>query len=414
MLKITSSEAVARRPAGEFTLPALLCFSHLRWDFVYQRPQHLMSRFAQHRRAFYVEEPRFGDWDMGCDVTPREGGVRVVTPRLHRGLSESARVEALRAMIDNLVRVEDVTRFVAWYYTPMALPWTRHLDAHFIVYDCMDELSLFRGAPAEMVEREHELIAMADVVFTGGASLHEAKRTRNPHVHCFPSSVDADHFRQARTQQRDPIDQANIPHPRLGFAGVIDERMDLDLVEGIAAARPEWQLVMLGPVVKIDPAQLPRRANIHYLGAKPYAELPAYMAGWDVALMPFALNEATKYISPTKTPEYLAAGLPVVSTAIRDVVNPYGAAALARIGDTVQDFIGAVEGALAQPADLRRQWLKRIDGFLSTMSWDRTHERMAALIEPPDAASRGAPEAVAISAKRAASTITRLDVALEA
>jgi UDP-galactopyranose mutase len=244
----------------------------------------------------------------------------------------------------------------------------------------MDELSLFRGAPAEMVERERELIALADIVFTGGVSLYEAKRARSDNVHCFPSSVDSDHFRQARIRRQDPADQASIPHLRLGFAGVIDERMDIELLADLANTRPDWHLVLVGPVVKIDPDLLPQLPNIHYLGAKPYAELPLYMAGWDIALMPFALNESTRYISPTKTPEYLAAGLPVVSTPIRDVVAPYGIAELAHIGRTAQDFVRAVEIELGRTTLERGQWLKRVDGFLSTMSWDRTYERMSALI----------------------------------
>ncbi len=231
-----------------------------------------------------------------------------------------------------------------------------------------------------MVERERELISLADVVFTGGTSLYEAKRARSDNVHCFPSSVDSAHFRKARIERPDPADQASIPHLRLGFAGVIDERMDIDLLAELALARPDWQLVLVGPIVKIDPNHLPKLPNIHYLGSKPYAELPSYMAGWDVALLPFALNESTRFISPTKTPEYLAAGLPVVSTPIRDVVSPYGVAELAQIGSTAQDFVNAIEMEIARSASDRTRWLKRVDGFLSTMSWDRTQERMSALI----------------------------------
>jgi UDP-galactopyranose mutase len=357
-----------------------MCFSHLRWDFVYQRPQHLMSRFSQYRRVYYVEEPRFGPDSARCEISVREHGLRVVVPWLPRDLSDEARDGALRYLLDDLIEREEITQFVSWYYTPMALPWTRHLAPEAVVYDCMDELSMFRGAPLSMVERERELLAKADVVFTGGTSLYESKRSRSNNVHCFPSSVDANHFRQGRSIMGDPADQADIPHLRLGFAGVIDERMDIELLDQLASARPDWHLVLLGPVVKIDPAQLPTRPNIHYLGAKPYAMLPAYMAGWDVGLLPFALNEATRYISPTKTPEYLAAGLPVVSTAIRDVVTPYGIAELVHIGDTAEDFITAVENELSRTEDERSRWLTRVDGFLSTMSWDRTQERMASLI----------------------------------
>ena len=200
-------------------------------------------------------------------------------------------------------------------------------------------------------------------MFTGGTSLYEAKRSKSDNVHCFPSSVDAAHFRQARTLAARSRRSGRDSAARLGFAGVIDERMDLELLAALADARPEWHLVLVGPVVKIDPAQLPQRANIHYLGAKPYAELPSYLAGWDFALLPFALNESTRFISPTKTPEYLAAGLPVVSTPIRDVVAPYGMAELAHIGRTAEDFVDAIEAELvrtevraSQVAQARR-WL---------------------------------------------------------
>jgi glycosyltransferase involved in cell wall biosynthesis len=415
MLKSIASGDLSRRPpASNPEATTLICFSHLRWDFVYQRPQHLLSRFARTSRVFYIEEPVFGADAPRLDVSPREHGLQVVVPSLPHGLSEEMRHEALRELVDELIAQEAITTFVAWYYTPMALPWTQHLQPIALVYDCMDELSLFRGAPTEMVERERELIALADVVFTGGTSLYEAKRARSDNVHCFPSSVDSAHFRQARIQRHDPADQASIPHLRLGFAGVIDERMDIDLLAELATARPDWHLVLLGPVVKINPDQLPQLPNIHYLGAKPYAELPSYMAGWDIALLPFALNESTRYISPTKTPEYLAAGLPVVSTPIRDVVAPYGVAELAHIGRTAQDFVKAVEAELDRSKAERGRWLKRVDGFLSTMSWDRTHERMSALITQVVMNELEVREVPIANVRRAATVTSRYDVALEA
>jgi UDP-galactopyranose mutase len=415
MLKSIASGDLSRRPpASNPEATTLICFSHLRWDFVYQRPQHLLSRFARTSPVFYVEEPVFGADGPRLNVTLREHGLQVVVPLLPHGLSENARHEALRELLDELIAQEAIATFVTWYYTPMALPWTRHLEPIALVYDCMDELSLFRGAPAEMVERERELIALADIVFTGGTSLYEAKRARSDNVHCFPSSVDSAHFRQARIQRHDPADQASIPHLRLGFAGVIDERMDIELLAELASARPDWHLVLLGPVVKINPDQLPQLPNIHYLGAKPYSELPSYMAGWDVALLPFALNESTRYISPTKTPEYLAAGLPVVSTPIRDVVAPYGVAELAQIGRNAKDFVQAVENELNRPKAERTRWLKRVDGFLSTMSWDRTHERMSALITQVVMNAREVREVPIANVRRAAKVGSRYDVAMEA
>jgi len=260
----------------------------------------------------------------------------------------------------------------------MALPQARELKPLASVYDCMDELSAFKGAPPELALRERELFQRVDLVFTGGHSLYEAKSHQHHNVHAFPSSVDVPHFARARRIQEDPADQAEIPHPRLGFFGVIDERMDLELLAGIAEARPRWQLVMLGPVVKISHDDLPRHPNLHYLDGKPYAELPRYIANWDVALLPFAKNASTKYISPTKTPEYLAAGKPVVSTSIRDVVRPYGREGLVRIADTVRDVVSACEAALSEPFATK---LKKADLFLSRQSWDKTWARMEALID---------------------------------
>lgn len=414
MTKSSASGELSRR--DQATPVDLICFSHLRWDFVYQRPQHLLSRFARQGRVFYVEEPVYGAESARYEETIRADGVHVVVPWLPHDLLEETRNRLLRELIDQLIAANSISSFVAWYYTPMALPWTRHLQPVAVVYDCMDELSAFRGAPPEMVERESELIALADVVFTGGTSLYEAKRARSDNVHCFPSSVDSAHFGKARTFESDPADQADIPHLRLGFAGVIDERMDIELLSALALARPEWHLVLIGPVVKIDPAQLPQHENIHYLGPKPYADLPSYMAGWDVALLPFALNDSTRYISPTKTPEYLAAGLPVVSTPIRDVVAPYGIAELARIGRDGKDFVDAIDAELARSASDRRKWRSRVDGFLSTMSWDRTQQQMASLIVQAIAQEsvKSLPEVEVTPLRRPASIVSRFDVAMEA
>jgi UDP-galactopyranose mutase len=360
-------------------LPDLVCLSHLRWDFVYQRPQHLLSRFAGERRVFFFEEPIFGDGPMHLDISQRECGVHVVVPHLPKELrSEEALDSVLKEMIDRLFAEHEIEAHLLWYYTPMACAWTRHLKPLATVYDCMDELSAFKGAPPILKDREEELFKRADLVFTGGQSLYEAKRHQHPNVYAFPSSIDSAHFAQARSIAVDPPDQADIPRPRLGFFGVIDERMDLELLRAMAEARPDWQLVIIGPVVKIDPNELPALSNIHYLGGKSYAELPAYLAGWDVALLPFARNESTRFISPTKTPEYLAAGCPVVSTSIRDVVRPYGQMGLVHIADTPEEFVAAAETAMTGNAAER---LREVDAFLSQTSWDRTWKRMTELIE---------------------------------
>jgi UDP-galactopyranose mutase len=365
--------------ASKRNLPDLVCLSHLRWDFVYQRPQHLLTRFANERRVFFFEEPIFVDGPMQLDVSRRECGVWVVVPHLPKDLvSEEALDGVLRIMIDRLFAEHEIGEHLLWYYTPMACAWTRHLKPLATIYDCMDELSAFKGASPVLKEREAELFTRADLVFTGGQSLYEAKRGQHPNVFAFPSSIDAQHFAQARSITVDPPDQADIPHPRLGFFGVIDERMDLELIDSIAEARPDWHQVIIGPVVKIDAESLPRRSNIHYLGGKSYAELPAYLAGWDVALLPFARNESTRFISPTKTPEYLVAGCAVVSTSIRDVVRPYGQNGLVHIADSPADFVAAIEAALGSDRAAR---LREVDDFLSQTSWDRTWKRMSELIE---------------------------------
>ena len=229
---------------------------------------------------------------MRLDVSQRECGVYVAVPHLPKDVfSEEALEAVLFGMVDRLFAEYKIDEHVLWYYTPMALAWTRHLKPLAVVYDCMDELSAFKNAPRALKDREAELFRCADMVFTGGMSLYEAKHDQHSNVFPFPSSIDAQHFAQARSTKEEPTDQREIPHPRLGFFGVIDERMDLELLAGVAEARPHWQLVMIGPVVKIDPADLPKCENIHYLGGKDYKELPAYLSGWDVAMMPFARNE---------------------------------------------------------------------------------------------------------------------------
>ena len=356
----------------------VLCFSHLRWRFVYQRPQHLMSRCARDRRVFFVEEPLVDATGAPRLQIDRESSVTVVVPHLPAGLSPGAAASAQRTLVDELIAREAIDEYIAWYYTPMALTFTNHLAPRAVVYDCMDELSAFKGAPGVLRERESELLRRASLVLTGGQSLYEAKQHQHHNIHPFPSSVDTPHFARARPLTAEPADQAPIPRPRVGFFGVIDERMDLDLVGGVAALRPDWHLVFVGPVVKIDPADLPRHSNIHYLGSKTYAELPEYIAGWDVAMLPFARNEATRFISPTKTPEYMAAGKPVVSTSIRDVVRPYGERGLVRIADDPSAFVTACEAAMAEDATARTA---RSDSFLRQMSWDGTWARICQLVD---------------------------------
>jgi UDP-galactopyranose mutase len=371
---------------------ALLCFSHLRWQFVFQRPQHLMSRFAKERRTIFWEEPEaaLAGSEPALGVrTCAETGVVVVTPSLPEGMGEAEQEAALKTLLDHFLSAERGP-FIRWYYTPMMLPFSRHIDAVCTIYDCMDELANFKFAPPQLLPLEQELLDMADLVFTGGFSLYEVKKDRHPNVHPFPSSVDRAHFAQARGDIEEPVDQKIVPGPRFGFYGVVDERMDLDLIAAVADAHPEWSVVIVGPVVKIDPADLPIRPNLFYLGNKKYEELPAYLAGWNVALMPFAINDSTRFISPTKTPEYLAGGRPVVSTPITDVIRHYGDLDAVFIADTKSEFIRSCEDALALVRG-GEEWLSQVDLKLANLSWDITFARMSGLVSEAIGSHAAAP-----------------------
>ncbi len=360
----------------------IVCFSHLRWDFVFQRPQHLMERFSRTRDVIFFEEYIPTDHHLAYyEVHTFKGSsVKAIRPRVPHWWPESKRLQTLSDLLDQVLKLARIERPVLWFYTPMMCDIASHVEAQAVVYDCMDELANFKFAPSSIREAEQRLLARADVVFTGGESLYRSRAECHKNIHCYPSSVDITHFGQARSIQRSPLDQENIPSPRLGYAGVIDERTDLGLVAEIARARPNYSFVFVGPVVKISDDDLPRAANIHFLGRKEYDELPSYMSGWDVALMPFAHNDATKFISPTKTPEYLAAGLPVVSTRITDVVASYEGLPGVFLVDGTQDFVAACDAACRIDQGTRG-WLDVIDSKLRQSSWEKTFDAMEALVE---------------------------------
>jgi hypothetical protein len=359
----------------------LLCLSHLRWNFVYQRPQHLMSRAAACQTVLFFEEPVLCDSGElpRLEITRQSCGVIVAVPVLNHGMTADEQTAAQRLLLNRLLGAYPMTELTVWYYTPMALRFTSHLRPVLCIYDCMDELSAFKFAPPTLVELEWCLFERAHLVFTGGRSLYRAKRGRHPDCHLFPSSVDVAHFARARDEAtHEPPDQASIPHPRVGFSGVIDERMDLKLLARLADLRPDAHFICVGPVVKIDPASLPQGHNIRWLGPRSYAQLPDYFSGWDAAFMPFAMNESTRFISPTKTPEFLAAGLKVCSTPIADVVVPYGELGLVEIATDAAGFSEKLDRMLKQTDG---DWQERVDAHLRGMSWDETWSGMGALME---------------------------------
>lgn len=363
-------------------MPHLVVFSHLRWGFVYQRPQHLMSRLAAGYRVLFVEEPvldRTGPARIESRLeSPPGGGAPVevlvpYTPVAAAGFDD-AQLPTLLPLLEQALADRGVRDYLVWLYTPMALPLVAGLDPRALVYDCMDELSAFKQAPAQLRQRESALMQAADLVLCGGPALHRAKRSLNPRVYCLPSAVDAPHFSPARLNADSPEAaeaermHAGIAGPRLGFFGVIDERMDLALVEAIADARPDWQLVMAGPVVKITEEDLPRRPNLHWLGMQRYPVLPYLLSAWDVCLMPFALNESTRFISPTKTLEYLAGERPVVSTPVTDVVGLYGS--VVRVAADADGFIRHCEHALALTPEQRHREVQASMAVVAASSWD--------------------------------------------
>ncbi len=367
----------------------IITFSHLRWDFVYQRPQHLLSRLAAHCDVFFVEEPVWSaEKQPHWEIARPESNVVVCrphTPSRAPGFADE-QMPYLRQLVQDLLQEQELSDYVLWFYTPMALPLAEGLSPRAVVYDCMDELSAFLNAPPQLLERERQLLQRADVVFTGGPSLYRSKKSRHPNVHCFPSSVDARHFAAAANGTPEAEDQARLPHPRLGFFGVIDERFDIPLVAALAEAHPDWHIALVGPVVKIDPASLPKYPNIHYFGQRTYRQLPAYLKGWDLCLLPFARNESTRFISPTKTLEYMAAGKMIVSTPITDVAEPYGD--IVYLGETPDEFIAACERALAASPEERNTRRQKMREVLKRTSWDDTAARMR---EHITAASAGRP-----------------------
>jgi glycosyltransferase involved in cell wall biosynthesis len=357
----------------------LIVFSHLRWEFVFQRPQHLLSRLARHYDVVFVEEPVHSHGAARLERSQPCAGVEVLRP--HTAVAfpgfHDEQLSALEPLIADYLADREIDDYLAWFYTPMALPLLAELAPRAVVYDCMDELAAFKNAPRQMRQREAALLKGADLVLTGGPRLYEAKRDSNPNVVCLPSAVDASHYAPAQaTSDGAAMERARALQPsgapRLGFFGVIDERLDLVLVARLADADPAWQIVMVGPVVKIDPAALPRRANLHWLGQQPYAILPQLVAGWNVCLMPFALNESTEFISPTKTLEYMAAGKPVVSTPIHDVKAMFGD--LVAIAATSDAFIGACRAALAESRPARAARQAAMHRRVGEYSWDGAAE----------------------------------------
>lgn len=343
----------------------LVVFCHLRWDFVYQRPQHIISRLSQTLKILLIEEP----WHR-----PEEKGSRLkaISPNLHVLQPNVASIDDIASVLPAYINKNVQT---GWFYSAAFIPLLTYFSFDTVVYDCMDELSLFKGASEKIVSQEQALMDKAGIIFTGGKSLYESKAKLHDNVFCFPSSVDRSHFSQALNGIALPEDIIYGKGPIVGYFGVIDERVDLQLLSDTAKLLPGVQFVMIGPLAKIGEDDLPRAHNIQYPGMKSYEELPGYLKAFSIAMMPFALNDATKYISPTKTLEYMAAGKPIISTAIHDVVRDYSD--VVTIVDSAEAFAGAIDAILAAQSVLITDYSE----ILEKTSWDATVQNMVTIIK---------------------------------
>lgn len=354
----------------------LVAFSHLRWGLVWQRPQHLLSRFSREMPVLFVEEPEFaptsGDVRLRCDR-----GVTVVTPLLPKTLQSPGFGQAVNRAIARLISplLPDDDDLIVWYYTPMALgaePDGRRVS--LAVYDAMHDLASFQAAPAGTRAQEARLLARVDLVFTGGPTFYRQRRHLHHAVHCFPSGVEAAHFKVASNGVPAPAHLARQRGPVLGYFGVIDERIDLDLIARVAGLRPGWTIALVGPTAKIEESTIPVRPNIVRCGQQAYEDLPGFLAGFDIALLPFARNAATRAFSPTKTLEYLASDTPVVSTRIDDVVTLYGDV-VATVTSAGQ-LAATAEHILERSAAEERGWPARVAKIVAANEWDLIAQRM--------------------------------------
>jgi UDP-galactopyranose mutase len=376
--------AAHSRPATHVSSDApplpIICFSHFPWGFAWQRPQHLLTRLSEHHPVFYVEEPQVHTGYRKPELTvSHHDGVTILSPTLPHGTQGygSANNAAVRLLLETFFNRElsgwDV---VAWYYTPLAvgtLPQTLRPVA--TVFDEMEDLSNLRTVSKEIRDQERLLMQMADLVFCAGPSLHDARKYRHPRAFSFPSGVDVDHFRRDSPTQPDTASSATSV---IGYYGVLDERIDFELVGGIADLRPDWSIVMIGPVARIFEKQLAHRPNIHYPGMRRYSELPEDLANFDAAMLPYALNQVTRSITPAKTLEYLAGGKPVVSTPITDVIELYGD--VVEIASTPQEFVDAIETLRNESPPARSRREERVQAVLAEHNWDVIADRMRQLI----------------------------------
>jgi UDP-galactopyranose mutase len=360
-------------------VPDLICFSCVPWDFIYHRPQHLMTRFAKHFRVIYVEPPAYGEGHPSYELSYPKENIISVKLRLPAGLPEEQAANVQQEKLAQFLNDLQVKHYVFWYYSPVALTFTNAFQPVLKVYDCMTEFPYAQDG-IDVRALEDSLLRQADFVFTAGPSLHETRRSFNQNTYCLPGSVDIDHFYGARYYHADPAEQAKIPHPRIGFAGVIDDRIDFTLLKAVALRKPEWHLVLLGPIVGLKKSDLPELSNLHFIEKKSYEELPGYISGWNITMLPFAHTDATRFINPLQATEFLAAGKPVIAAPVIDIIRTYGNRGLIQIAGTPEEFVRVANTHFTSRD--KTEWNDHVAEFLSLNSWDKTWQRMMDMIWP--------------------------------
>lgn len=347
----------------------IVVFSHLRWNFVYQRPQHILSRLAKSYNILFVEEP----FQPNAE-NENTSSIHQVLPNLAVFNTYAENIDSTLKLLKD--KLGNQTIEMAWFYSPSFVNALNILSFKKVIFDCMDELTLFKNAPTILIEQEKELLLKSDIVFTGGKSLYTAKQKHHHNVHCFPSSVDRKHFEKAQNGIKVPDEMDALSGIVVGYYGVVDERIDYELLEKTAQLCPTVDFVLIGPFAKVNPESLPSLPNIHFLGMRTYEQLPNYLKRFDVAMMPFAMNDATKFISPTKTLEYMAGGKSIISTPVYDVVRDY--AQHIEIVENAEQFTAAINKLICLH---KASYYLKYQEILDRTSWDNTVSNMHNLME---------------------------------
>lgn len=353
----------------------LLVLAHSRWDLDHHRGHNIFSRYAQKRRVFYFEEPSFGQTEIPrLHIRDTFENVMVVTPHLPNPIKSNQIDSILRELIDELIFEEEIINFTLWLQTPRAFRYARDIDATTIIYECMEDYDNINNFSENLFQVEKELMENSDIIFVVSEALYQKKKFQHHNIHVFPNSADYFHFIQSRDFILDPYDQIHIPHPRIGFYGIIDQSIDLKLIDEIAQIREDLNFVFIGPLKDTKFSQLPTRKNIYYLEQKDYNLIPLYVAEWDCGLLPFCINEVTQYSSPHQTAELLMAGKPIVATHIPDISIRFGKKSLAKMASNAEDFSEKIDKAILESKE--QKWKELIDNELKNETWDQVFKKM--------------------------------------